>query len=229
MYDSSGTVFVTGGTGYVGRRLIPLLLARGHRVRALVRPGSERKLTGRCEPVIGDPLDAFSYVSRIVPARVFVHLVGVPHPSPSKAAEFIAVDQKSLEQAVPAAKTAGVRHFVYVSVAHPAPAMKAYIEVRERCEQIVRSSGMKATILRPWYVLGPGHRWPHLLQPLYWLAERIPDTREGALRLGLVTLPQMITALTEAVENEPKGIRIVTVPEIRAAQLREPLRQARTA
>jgi uncharacterized protein YbjT (DUF2867 family) len=37
-------VFVTGGTGYLGGALLPALLARGHRVRALVRPGSEAKL-----------------------------------------------------------------------------------------------------------------------------------------------------------------------------------------
>ncbi len=41
--------------------------------------------------------------------------------------------------------------------------------------------------------------------------------REGALRLGLVTLEQMITALTVAVENPVSGRRVVAVPEIRAA------------
>jgi len=33
-------VFIAGGTGYMGSRLIPLLVARGHEVKALVRPGS---------------------------------------------------------------------------------------------------------------------------------------------------------------------------------------------
>ena len=41
--------------------------------------------------------------------------------------------------------------------------------------------------------------------------------REGAQRLGLVTLEQMITALTFAVENPAVGIRVVAVPDIRAA------------
>ena len=41
-------VFITGGTGYVGRPLINLLLGRGHAVRALVRPGSEKKLPPGC-------------------------------------------------------------------------------------------------------------------------------------------------------------------------------------
>ena len=79
--------------------------------------------------------------------------------------------------------------------------MKLYIEVREECETIICNSGLNATILRPWYVLGPGHRWPYALLPAYWLMERIPATREAALRLGLVTLPQILNALLAAVER----------------------------
>ena len=59
-----------------------------------------------------------------------MQLVGVSHPSPSKAAEFRSIDLASGQSAVDAAKNAGVQHFVYISVAHPAPVMKAYIEVR---------------------------------------------------------------------------------------------------
>jgi hypothetical protein len=52
---------------------------------------------------------------------------------------------------------------------------------------------------------------------VYRVAELLPPTREGAQRLGLVTLEQMTNALTMAVENPVQGIRVVTVPEIRAA------------
>jgi len=55
--------------------------------------------------------------------------------------------------------------------------MKAYIEVRTQCEAMIRQSGMDATILRPWYVLGPGHRWPYFLIPIYKLMELLPATR----------------------------------------------------
>jgi hypothetical protein len=67
-------------------------------------------------------------------------------------------------------------------------------------------------------VLGPGHRWPHLLRPAYWLAERLPSTRETARRLGLVTLSQMTAAIVRAIEDPPaSGTRVVEVPEIRAS------------
>ena len=210
-------MFVTGATGYMGRRLIPRLVARGHRVQALARPSSEKMLPAGCVPVLGNVLDEASYSARVRPAEALVHLVGVAHPSPAKAEQFRSVDLASVRAAVAAAVVAGVRHFVYVSVAHPAPAMKAYIAARSEGEELIRSSGLNATILRPWYVLGPGHRWPVILQPLYWLAERYPGTRESARRLGLVTIHQMLAALVQAVENPADGVRIVEVPQIRAA------------
>jgi uncharacterized protein YbjT (DUF2867 family) len=94
--------------------------------------------------------------------------------------------------------------------------MKAYIEVRSAGEEMIRAAGLNATILRPWYVLGPGHRWPVVLLPLYWVAALIPQTRHGARRLGLVTLQQMITALAYAVEHPIEGMRTVSVRKIRA-------------
>jgi uncharacterized protein YbjT (DUF2867 family) len=93
--------------------------------------------------------------------------------------------------------------------------MKFYIEVRAEAEKMIRESGMNATILRPWYVLGPGRRWPVLLKPMYWFMERLPATRESAQRLGLVTIEQMVSALVRSIENLSNGVRILGVPEIR--------------
>jgi len=217
MSTESRRVFVTGGTGYMGTRLIERLLGHGHEVRALARPGSERRLPSGCVAVQGNALDRTSYAGKIAPADTFVQLVGVAHPSPAKAEEFRRIDLPSGLGAIRAAADSGIRHFVYVSVAHPAPMMHAYIAVRTECEAAIAAAGLNATILRPWYVLGPGHRWPYLLLPFYRLAEFFPKTREGAQRLGLVTLEQMLSALTFAVENPVKGRRIMGVPQIRSS------------
>jgi uncharacterized protein YbjT (DUF2867 family) len=139
----------------------------------------------------------------------------VTHPGPGKGEQFREIDLKSIECAVQAASFAGVRHFVYVSVAHPAPVMRDYIAVRTRGEQLIQDAGLKATILRPWYVLGPGHWWPYALLPAYWLMDAIPATRLSARRLGLVTHREMVGALLGAVRNPAKGISIMNVEEIR--------------
>jgi uncharacterized protein YbjT (DUF2867 family) len=215
MDEKRHCAFITGGTGYLGHPLIVELLRRGHEVRALVRAGSEGNLPPGCKVVVGNALEGASYAGQVRPADTFVQLVGVSHPNPSKAAQFRSVDLASASVAIRAAVEAGVRHFVYVSVAQPAPVMKAYIQVRAECETMIRQSGIHATILRPWYVLGPGHRWPYALLPVYWLMERLPMTRAGARRLGLVTRQQITGALTAAVENPSTGLRLVEVPEIR--------------
>lgn len=214
----SREVFVTGGTGYIGSKLLRLLVGRGHSVRALVRSQSAAKLPSGAKPEIGDALTD-SYLDAVRGCETFVHLVGVSHPSPAKAAQFRSVDLTALRAAVKVAGAVGVLHFVFISVAHPAPVMKAYVEVRQQCEQFIRQSGLNATILRPWYVLGPGHRWPYALQPVYRLLELIPETRESALRLGLVTVEQIVAALVNAVENPSAGISIMGVPEIRRSQI----------
>lgn len=215
-------VFVTGGTGYIGSRVIPALLARGHSVRALVRRASVARLPAGCTPVIGDALDASTFSKQVEGCDTLLQLVGTPHPSPSKAAEFERVDLVSARESARAAGEANVSHFVYLSVAQSESVMRAYVDVRRRGEVLVRefvagAAGRRATFVRPWYVLGPGHRWPYALVPLYWIMEAIPSTRERARQLGLVTIAQMVRTLVRCVEEPPVGERIVGAPEIRRA------------
>jgi uncharacterized protein YbjT (DUF2867 family) len=175
-------VFITGATGYLGGALARRLVERGHRVRALVRPGSEAKLAEGCEAVPGDALDASSYQDRVAPADApcdaFVQLVGTPKP---------------------------------------APVMHAYVRVRVECEHAIEVAGLVATILRPWYVIGPGHRWPLALKPAYSVLEAFPPTRASAIRLGFVTLEQTVAAMVEAIERPPRRTRILETEAIRKA------------
>jgi uncharacterized protein YbjT (DUF2867 family) len=208
-------ICITGGTGYIGSRLIPLLAVRGHKLKAVVRPGSESKLPAGVAPIVADPLTADSYTESLRGCDTFIHLIGVPHPSPLKAAQFRAVDLTSVRVAVEAARDAGLGHFIYLSVAHPAPMMHEFIAVRAEGEALLRASGMKATFVRPWYVLGPGHWWPYAILPFYWIAELLPATRESARRLGLISISEMLRAIVWSVENPPDDVRILDVPKIR--------------
>lgn len=212
---SSRHIVVIGSTGYLGSRLIPKLIERGHAVTAVVRPGSRaRALTG-CRIVQADPLDAASLIPHMQVDDTVVQLVGVPKPAPWKGPQFRAVDLVAGRASIDAAQAARVDHFVYVSVAQPAPVMHDYIAVRRECEARLGAAGLRATILRPWYILGPSHWWPLALQPVYRLMERFPATRDTAVRLGLVTLHEMLTALVWAIEHRPESIRMIEVPEIR--------------
>lgn len=208
-------VFIIGGTGFMGQALSAELLRRGHSVTVLARAGSEKKIQPGAAVVTGDPLNASTYSSYLTPQHTVVQLAGVSHPSPFKKDQFEKIDFVCGRESVAAARAARVQNFVYVSVAQPAPIMKSYIRARQRVEALLRESGLPHTILRPWYVLGPGRRWPLLIMPLYWIFENQSATRAAALRLGFVTREQMVTSLANAVEKPTIGGKIWEVPEIR--------------
>jgi uncharacterized protein YbjT (DUF2867 family) len=208
-------VLVTGATGYIASRLIPRLLERGHAVRAFVRESSRSRVPPGAGVVVGDALDRSSIAASLQPGDTLVQLVGTPHPSPAKAAEFERVDLVSVRAAAAAARDKAIAHVVYVSVAQPAPVMQAFLAARAQGEGAIRETGLPATFVRPWYVLGPGHRWAYALVPVYAIARMIPATREGAARLGPVTIDQMLAALVHAVENPP-GPGTVQIVDVRA-------------
>jgi uncharacterized protein YbjT (DUF2867 family) len=210
-------VFISGATGYLGRPLTEMLGQSGWEVHALARPQSLRKLPKGCIAVPGDALNETTFVDQVPEGATVVHLTGVPHPSPAKALAFRAIDQVSFEASLGAALRRRASHFVYVSVAQPAPVMKDYVAVRRLCEAKLYRSGLTATVLRPWYVLGPGHWWPCALLPFYALASLHPAWRAGCDRLGLVTHAEMLAALGWAVAHAPaRGQdQLLDVPSIR--------------
>jgi nucleoside-diphosphate-sugar epimerase len=212
------SIFITGGTGYIGSRLITALLQTGgYRIKALARKGSEHKLPPGCEVVIGDALNASSYTGVPHNTDVFIHLIGVPHPSPGKKAAFETIDLVSVQQAAAVIRNNRLPHVIYLSVSqYPGRIMQEYRAIRATGEQLLQSTGARCSFIRPWYVLGPGHWWPVLLMPLYTLAGLIPATREQSRLQGLVTIKQMIRTLHFAINHPPEnGVRIYNVPDIK--------------
>ena len=69
---------------------------------------SGKKLPKEVNVVSGNALDASTFADKIVPSKIFIHMVGVAHPSPRKKQQFIDVDLKSIQESSKAAK--GQRH-----------------------------------------------------------------------------------------------------------------------
>lgn len=208
-------IFITGGTGYIGTRLIKALQNGQYNIRALVRKGSENKLPQGCVLIAGNALNATSYQNAIEPASTFVHLVGVAHPSPAKTEQFKKIDLVSIQEAVKAAVHANVAHFIYLSVSlYPTKIMKDFQQVRAEGEELLLQTNLKTSFIRPWYVLGPGHWWPILLKPFLFIA-KYAGKREAAINLDTVTLKQMIDTLLYAIKNPPEKNAVYDVPKIK--------------
>ena len=211
-------VFITGGSGYIGSRLIKKLLANNYRVTALVRKGSEQKIPPGADVVVGNPFDAGTFADRIPPDATFIQLLGVSHPSPKKAGLFKEIDLKSVKTSADAAAKAGAGHFIYVSVAmSESNIMKAYQDVRREGEEYILGKQLNCSFIRPWYVLGPGHWWPVVLLPIYGIAEFVPSWRSKARAKALVTINQMLRTLMKAIVQKPITRSVFEINDIRNA------------
>lgn len=200
----------------MGRRLIARLLKSEYQVRALTRMGSEFKLPSGCIPVISDPFNATAFASSIDECSTFIQLLGVSHPGPAKKDLFDKIDFASAAASAAAAKQANCSHFIYVSVAQtPTSIMHDYQQCCAKCEKLIMESSLKVSIIRPWYVIGPGHYWPLLFLPLSKFLEIIPATSAKAKALRLVYLRQMLDMLCYAIEHPPIQQQVFEIKDIR--------------
>ncbi|MBO4253939.1 SDR family oxidoreductase [Streptomyces griseorubiginosus] len=173
--DAPGlTCLVTGATGYIGGRLVPELLAAGHRVRCLARsPGKLRDhpWAGRVEVVRGDVTDAESIAAALRGVDVayyLVHALGTGE-------DFEETDRRAARMFGEAARAAGVRRIVYLGALTPSGVVERELSphLRSRAEvgRILLDSGVPTTVLRAAVVIGSGSASFEMLR---YLTERLP-------------------------------------------------------
>ena len=146
------TLAVTGGTGFVGQAVLDQAGQRGVPVRALVRRDqAERAGTAW---VRGDLHDLPALAALVQGAAAVVHIAGVVNtPDP---AGFIAGNVEGTERLVEAARAAGVARFVFVSsLSAREPGLSAYGRSKRLAEEVVQTSGLDWTIVRPPAIYGP--------------------------------------------------------------------------
>ncbi|MET0897396.1 MAG: NAD(P)H-binding protein [Mycobacterium sp.] len=147
---------VTGSTGYIGGRLIPALLERGHKVRAMARtPEKLDDVPWRSdvEVVQADLSDPDSLKSACVGVDVVFYLAH----SMGTSDDFVAEEKKTAENVVAAAREAGVRRLVYLSGLHPAGVeLSKHLESRTAVGDVLIESGIETVVLQAGVVIGSG-------------------------------------------------------------------------
>lgn len=161
---------MVGGTGYIGSRLIPELLARGHSVRAAARnPG---RLAGvpwldRVELVTADVGDPAQVAAALAGQDVLYYLVHSLHQK-----DFVARDRAAARTVALAARQAGVRRIVYLGGISPADQqLSPHLASREEVGQTLLESGVPTVVLRAAVVIGSGSASFEMLR---YLTERLP-------------------------------------------------------
>ncbi len=154
-------VLIIGASGFIGRHLSKALLAAGYAVRCLARNVAkvEDLAAAGCEVVPGDIAD-LAAVRRAVEAvdavYISIHTLS-PQPGSGTGSRFMDVEKTGVQNVITACRASGVRRVVYVtSLGVSAAERSEWLRERWHTEQLLLTSGLDATVVRPGFVVGAG-------------------------------------------------------------------------
>jgi len=150
------TVFITGGTGFVGSHLLKALVAAGHKPKVLVREGSKSKLSiSNVELCSGDILRPETYASALKGCDAVINLVGIIREFPKKGITFQTLHFDATKILVDAASNAGVKRFIQMSAnGADVNGVSAYETTKFAAEKYIIISHLEWTIFRPGIIFG---------------------------------------------------------------------------
>jgi uncharacterized protein YbjT (DUF2867 family) len=202
-------VLVTGGTGFIGSKVVHALRAGGHEVRALVRDPGRADTLGNwgCELVQGDVTDAATLSAAAEGSEAVVHLVSIIRGRPS---DFERVMSQGTRELVSAAKEAGCSRFVLMSALGASEQNRdlvPYFRAKWEMEQIVQGAGLEHVIFRPSFVFGKdGGILPTFVSQIRWSPVTIV-VGDGTQRLQPIWVDDVAAFLAAGVDLAPAANR----------------------
>ncbi|MGV9317823.1 SDR family oxidoreductase [Streptomyces sp. NPDC003660] len=193
MTSSTSAVLVTGGTGTLGRHVVPLLREAGREVRVLSRTGGDGPDQVSVDLRTGTGLDA-----ALDGIGTVLHLAGGPKG-----------DDIATGNLVRAARAAGVRHLVYISVIGADRVPLAWLRSKLAAEQAITESGL------PWTTLRAAQFHELTLKMVQSMAKLPVFPVPGGLRLQPVDSRDVAARLTDLTLGTPAGL----VPDLAGPQV----------
>jgi NADH dehydrogenase len=198
-------ILVTGGTGFIGPRIVHALRQRDLPVRALVRRPEDRVSTQLAawgtELARGDMTDAESLRRAVAGCDAVVHLVAIRQ---GKREEFERVMELGTRDLVAAAKEAGVQRFILMSALGTTEETKdlvPYYRAKWEQEQTLRGSGLEHVIFRPSFVFADSGGILPTFRKLAKLAPVTPIIGSGEQRIQPIWVEDAATYFAEGVSR----------------------------
>lgn len=207
--DTTRTVLVAGGTGFLGSACTRTLHDRGHRVAVLSRrpDGVADRFPGReVEGRGGDVTRPDTLAGVLEGVDVVVQAVqfpGFPVENPARGHTFREVDARGTANMAAAAARAGVEHLVYLSgVGADAAAERPWFRAKAMAERAVRDGTFRHTIVRPSWVYGPEDRSLNVFARLVRMVPGVfPQLGDGSQRINPVFVEDVSAAVARRVDS----------------------------
>ncbi len=199
-------IFVTGGTGFVGKAVLEALLAEGHRLSCLVRNPEKtgRHLPGGVEWIKGDLLKPAEWRRGLEGCEAAIHLVGIIRETRRETFQLVHVE--GTRNIVEAARGAGIRRFLQMSALGSRPGAKSrYHQTKFMAEELVKGAGLEYTVIRPSVIFGPEDRFVNVLAALIRWSPVILIPGRGTTRLQPVALGDVVFSMVQALKK-PQSI-----------------------
>ncbi len=196
-------VFMTGCTGFVGSAVLRQLVESRHEVRALVRKGSEAKLTMTegVEIHLGDVTEASSLVGALEGCDAIIHLVGIIREFPGRGVTFKKMHVEATQNILEAAQAQGVKRYLHMSSNGTRErGTTGYHRTKWQAEELVRGSGLDWTIFRPSLIFGQGSEFINMLSELIRRIPVVPVIGDGQYRMQPVALEQVAASFVQALQ-----------------------------
>ncbi|MEX2984455.1 SDR family oxidoreductase [Streptomyces sp. C36] len=185
---TSSTILVTGGTGTLGRLVVPLLREAGRDVRVLSRHGGTPSGDG-ITYVTADLLKDEGIAPALDGVETVLHLAGGPKG-----------DDEATRNLVRAAQRADVKHLVYISVIGADKVPLGYFKAKLGAEQAVAGSGL------PWTTLRAAQFHDLVLKVVGTMTKMPVVPVPGGLRFQPVDAREVAARLVELTLGEPAGL-----------------------
>ncbi len=201
-------IFITGGTGYVGRKIVKLLLDKGYRVTCLVRMGSENKINiySKVNIVFGDALDIGSI--DLSGHDVVIHLVAIIKEVKSEDITFERLNFHTAKNMIDKSISQGINRFLFMSAAGYVPGIgKGYFKYKLMAEDYLKQSGLKWTIFRPSLIydksiVGKSMGWVRMMKPLFNLGSHLNLAKNFIETWEPISKNEIAKAYIKAIEDD---------------------------
>ena len=205
-------ILVTGGTGFVGPKIVHALRESERPVRCLVRNPAARSAQSLsawgCELTQGDMTDAASLRRAVEGCEAVVHLVAIRQ---GRAEQFQRVMEQGTRDLVAAAAGAGVRRFVLMSALGTSEETKdlvPYYHAKWEAEQAVSGSGLERVIFRPSFIFGRDGGILPTFRRLARVAPVTPVIGSGEQRIQPIWIDDAAAYFAAAIEKPEAAGRV---------------------